>query len=730
MLPIIVVSHSLTSRAHAESVLIPDEETLIRVPSASFTHELDRLRIPESPHRAMKSDDSSDGNEARAEQSDLLKTKAAQALDAEGKRALASRVANARALGAIADGSGTPEEFVDYIRGAIAWRAKKLDAARASWKTLLQRPAQDRPFKSTWAAYMLGRACATNEWEEAIARFQEVRRLAKEGLSDSLGLAAASYGNEARIHLQRREYSQALNLYLQQHTTGDESATASVEITLRKALTDGNPAKLRELAENPLWRQAVGGWLVANRENEAYGDDAGPFDRLQRLQRWIAAVETLKTNDVTTVEHIVLAAFQRGQQELSRQWIRRAPSAPICQWLTAKLWLRAGNVVKASQILERIQYAFPIEMDEETKNLPLTLEAGLRLDYRPAGQRIRGELGALRLARRDYIGSLDALLSGGYWGDAAYVAERVLTLDELRGYVDGQWPEPDELPADTIPRLKSRLESERAVLRGKLRALVGRRLVRSNQGHEAFDYLPESEHQNLFTLLNTMVQGADESRSSADRAENWWTAARLARQRGMELMGAELAPDWTITDGNHGNGITHEDRASTNNLAVASADELQRARRHGPICEDQFHYRYVAAAMAWRAAKMMPNNDVGTARILCTAGSWLKARDAGAADHFYKALVRRCRRTAIGEQADAMRWFPSLDAAGQPLPWEPPVKQPQPDADDASLVDGLMTPERSMNSADDAMDAEEPTAEEENDEVDEAAEEAPVQPSA
>jgi hypothetical protein len=53
--------------------------------------------------------------------------------------------------------------------------------------------------------------------------------------------------------------------------------------------------------------------------------------------------------------------------------------------------------------------------------------------------------------------------------------------------------------------------------------------------------------------------------------------------------------------------------------------------------------------------------------MLCVAGSWLKHRDPKGADKFYKALVRRCRRTALGTAADLNRWCPELDEEGRPL---------------------------------------------------------------
>ena len=50
------------------------------------------------------------------------------------------------------------------------------------------------------------------------------------------------------------------------------------------------------------------------------------------------------------------------------------------------------------------------------------------------------ELGVLKLSRGEFAQALDALLRSGFWQDAAYVAERVLTTDELKTYVDQNWP--------------------------------------------------------------------------------------------------------------------------------------------------------------------------------------------------------------------------------------------------------------------------------------------------
>src|SRR5439155_1464416 len=86
----------------------------------------------------------------------------------------------------------------------------------------------------------------------------------------------------------------------------------------------------------------------------------------------------------------------------------------------------------------------------------------------------------------------------------------------------------------------------------------------------------------------------------------------------------------------------------TSAVLVASGGELRRVAQHRADPEARFHYRYQAAFLALDAARLLPDNSDETARILCTAGSWLKNRDPQTADLFYKALVRRCRKTALG----------------------------------------------------------------------------------
>ncbi|NIO39120.1 MAG: hypothetical protein GTO41_02305, partial [Burkholderiales bacterium] len=57
---------------------------------------------------------------------------------------------------------------------------------------------------------------------------------------------------------------------------------------------------------------------------------------------------------------------------------------------------------------------------------------------------MRGELGVVRLSRGEYAEAL-GLLQNQFWADAAYIAERILTVDELIVFVDSGAPVHDRL---------------------------------------------------------------------------------------------------------------------------------------------------------------------------------------------------------------------------------------------------------------------------------------------
>ncbi len=573
--------------------------------------------------------------------------------------------------------AGLPDEFADYLAGSMAWHNPTVpdkNVARKLWERLLERPAPQRKFKSTWAAYMLGKSWEESDPDKAAEYYQKVRAFCSQGFRDSIGLAAASLGREAKIYLGQKKFEPALQLYLQQLGTGDPSATNSLRFASAAALR-GPPEMLGVLAKNPLTQRVITAYLAAEGPwtPGSFDGNASEQEASEHSRAWLEAVEVAKVRDVDSAEKLALAAYQRNEMETAQRWIQRAPSGAVAQWLKAKLLLRAGKLREAAALLARVAQAFPVEAQGTNQVVPSSLKETLFVqiyDDTPgslnASRQVLGELGALRLARREYVQSLDALLNSGFWMDAAYVAERVLTLEELQSYVDSHWPAVSAAQAAEEKAEFGEDPVSPSTLREHIRYLLARRLMRASRGEEARTYYPTQWQPSCDRLLSALGSGWNQAVPQEERARALFEAAVITRTNGMELMGTEVEPDWHFHDGQFEEGVTAADRA-TNECArtlIPAEDELHRSAAHHPDPECRFHYRFQAASLAWEAAKLMPDNSDETARVLCVAGSWLKYQAPKTADVFYKALVLRNRKTTLGAEADVLRWFPVLDETG------------------------------------------------------------------
>jgi hypothetical protein len=559
---------------------------------------------------------------------------------------------------------GLPGEFADYFEGAIAWsHPNNKSAARQSWEKLLDRPAAERRFKSTWAAFMLGRSWEDEDAQKAEDYYQRARSLVAQGFPDPTGLAAASIGWEARLALRTNAFQSAIELYLQQYAANGGGAGESLQVAISRALQSG-PEALAPLAVHPQTRRVVTAYLISRHHD--YDD---PSHSLRDgVKSWLEAVERADVKDVESAEQFALAAYQADDMELALRWVNRAGHTPTAQWLEAKLLLRAGRVTQATELLSQIVDSFPLDHPtNETSGVQASFASGLAVQGGdegfdvPAGRYIRGELGALRLSRREYIQSLDLLLHGDFWTDASYVADRVLSLDELKMYVDENWPVVTS--GDDTNKTEAELKLDET--NQSIRYLLARRLARENHGNEARPYYPTNQLPVFDEFMETLTTGWDESLSASERAKASTDAAFIARTNGMELLGTEAAPDWNQFGGSWQAGVAIENRTNEDStIILASPDEFKRNDESKPSPDHQYHYRYQAASLALEASKLMADNTEETARLLCGAGSWLKAQDPDTADLFYKTLVRRCRRTDIGAEADLVRWFPNFDGDG------------------------------------------------------------------
>jgi hypothetical protein len=173
----------------------------------------------------------------------------------------------------------------------------------------------------------------------------------------------------------------------------------------------------------------------------------------------------------------------------------------------------------------------------------------------------------------------------------------------------------------------------------------------------------------LDRYMDDLRNGGDGALPDNIRADFYWDAAVVARHSGMELMGTELEPDWSLCGGNSDQGGFTESRLDPNTVFCFPITQTERQRIERTVSQEQpkkrWHYRYIALEHAWSCAALMPDNDEELAYRLCVAGGWVKGRDPEAADPFYKAMVNRCRNTPLGQAAAEIRWFPDCGWSGE-----------------------------------------------------------------
>ena len=503
------------------------------------------------------------------------------------------------------------------------------------------------------------------------------------------------------------KYTESFDLYLQQAAGGDLIALISLRDICGASFGKG-AGVLRLLANDEKARRTITAY-VASYGNSLPAEDVdciekeiylkakqyaaakypaitpycpGSHTYESRAKLWLKAVENSGVKDSECFDKLALAAYLDGEMDIAKRWIDRAPDSPLCKWLKAKLLLRDGKMEDAAKILAELVRLFPPlnNASAPPKTYPLKFKSFYKNTYVPSfdwgyGERletineINGEYAVLQLARRQYVEALDLLTRSGFQDDASYIAERVLEVEELKKYVDENWPtylirDGKQLGTGSMVAEDPDAEIKPAPINGDfLRYLLARRLARSGLYKDARSYYPDLQ---LFDEYCRNIEKAENSKlPREERGRAYFEAAKIARNKGMELFGTEVGPDWLCFEGSCYDKVPSLlNRTEGTFCTNASSDEIMRAEKHVPEPNTRFHYRYNAAELAWKAAELMPDNSDETAKVLCVAGSWLKARDPMNADTFYKSLVRRCRNTKLGAEADRIRWFPPIDANG------------------------------------------------------------------
>lgn len=572
-----------------------------------------------------------------------------------------------------------PEEFALYLEGTIYYRIGEIEKAVETWQKILDQPAEQRHYRTTWAAYMIAqtaqRGYKDSDSEKARQMYQQVRQSVREGFADSLDLAAASYGDEAWTWLVRDQYEdhcgEAIRLYLVQTLTQNTTAVTSLKQVCGMIFNRHQQIDMVALVRDRMVREVLLAYAITCPQYEKYdtfiSEEDGKRKTVTSQQLLLDAIEQANLFGVENADRFAAAAYRTGDFEQAKRWLTIADmDSLISRRIRAKLYLMEGDITAAAEdlafIARKTEPGYLMYHDDRN-----------RLDN---SRILYSELGSLYVSRKMYTQAVDALMKGGNWIDAAYIAERVLTPEELQSYVDSTWP-----VSMTIPVSDEDGYSPEGQKAAAIRYLLARRLTRLGQYEQARSYYPPGAPKDLLTDFDTFTdalnRGRDGSLSNRQRADAYWTAAWLMRHSGMEFMGTEMSPDWFVYGGDFSMEDPLNQRLAAlerNKINIPSQEEIDRAQENISAFPDKrWHYRYFASEIAWESAALMDNEDPELARRLCLAGTWHRVKDVEYADVFYKSLVLRCGTTALGKEADRIRWFPKIpDTLVEEVPFELP----------------------------------------------------------
>ena len=560
---------------------------------------------------------------------------------------------------------GLPAAVRDYLAGAAEYGAQRFDEALGYFQAIERLPPEERRIRSVAAAYMIGRTNQQlGDFAAARAAFQETRRLAEAGTPDPMGLAVASLGEQARIDIFEaglveapwpdpddkpddaaitRLIANAVRLYAEQAARGSKMALLSLGEVARRLAAD--PRMLGLGVSDPLVRRLLVAYVTSQERGYYYdgpdeGNDAANRPAIVRVMA--AVLSEPAPAPGPDLDRLAAFAYQAGRYDQAERLVANA-SQPLGLWVRAKLALRRGDRAAAVR-----DWTAAFAANQQGGERTLDEESDLRL---------RGELAVMRLSQGEYGPSLQLLfpVATTYWGDLIYVAERVLTVDELKAFVDGLPPPPPPAANDDNAARSGWVEPVPS-----LRALLARRLVRLGRVIEAIPYFPpalpgektqerdgntanqDDARDYLAAVEATRAPSFEWPWQKVSRAEALFQLATLSRQQGLGLMGTEGPPDEQVLAGMYAYGFG---QASPNGWrkapsALLGPDEASRFAASAPRPDNRYHYRGVAADRAAEAADLLPQRSQAYAATLCWAAAYaIQKGDQAKADGIYRRYI-------------------------------------------------------------------------------------------
>ncbi|MNM95718.1 Tetratricopeptide repeat protein [compost metagenome] len=452
----------------------------------------------------------------------------------------------------------------------------------------------------TWFAMSSEGGDAVEALEQSRDAFRQARQLSIDGFSDPLELGVASLGEEARVLRSAGDWSGAIELYEAQNLHGSAVGYTSLK-QLMNELAELPEAELAELLQHKTVQQLVTASLVS-RQGWSFGDEPPNEKKLVKL------LQNSTRGSLDNADRLAAMSYQQGDYAGAKAFLENAGDDGLAWWLRAKLAVRDGDKNAAAAAYSKAAQAFPQSEDWGYRRTPDWAYEAVQPKCR-----VEGESAILALQRGEYLQAFVQLYRSNstYWFDAATVAERVLTVEELKKYVD------DNVPAPPALTQQERDNYVPLPVAASLRNLLGRRLLREGHYADAVAYFDNPDLQNKARLYGEQRLKADAAWWPTKRASALYNAAWTAREWGMDILGYEMAPDYATFGGNYS-----LESAELKVGPLVSEAEVQRQVASEAKPDQRYHYRFVATALAGRAADNLPHTSQAFAAVLCNAAGW------------------------------------------------------------------------------------------------------------
>lgn len=443
------------------------------------------------------------------------------------------------------------------------------------------------------------------------------------------------------MHLNAGNYTRATELYAEQASHESWKSGESLLIVAQRLLKD--EAGLQAHIKSALVQRLLVGYVLSYGDDEPHveGGEGAKLRPASPLNRLVKALDAAGIQQPAAADKLAAAAYANARYDLARRYVGDLQT-PTAHWLRAKLALMAGDTKAAAAAFAK---ALEAERAEKAEVKKLAAEDA---------QLLSAQFAALKLGSDEFVQALDLLYGQGpeYWIDAAYVAERLLTLDELKTFVD-------QRAAKAVPAAETGYAHLNNA--GALRDLLARRLMREQRFDEALDYFQERELQAVdggakpeqarvyAKAYAKALRSAAKAWTQVGRAQSLYEAAEIARWQGMEIMGYEVNPDFAMVGGNY--DLAGMGPESDKTRTPAERQRFQATR--GEFGERRFHYRYEAVKLAGHAADLLPARSRTYADVLSNAASWVINLD----DELTQSLYQRYIKTGAyiapqGEELD------------------------------------------------------------------------------